>query len=672
MKPVLMRAAAIETVLLGVALLAAQAQKQLPDLTSLQIEDLMNVNVTSASKKEQKLSNVAAAIFVISEEDIRRSGATNIPDLLRMVPGLEVAQINPSTWAISARGFNGEYSNKLLVLIDGRAVYSPLFSGVYWDAQDVALDSIARIEVIRGPGAAVWGTNAVNGVINIITRSAGDTRGGLVQADAGTLEHPDGLVRFGGKIGNRGAYRAFADGLEMDHFIAPDGQSGKDDWYRFHGGIRIDEDLSAKDSLTFEGEAIRGNAGEMATTIVSISPPVNATLDLRDHFSGWSVLARWQRAVSSRSETSLQVYFDRGSRNDTTYGLGLNTLDTDFQDHVHWGRWQDLVWGLGYRLNSDDVAATLRILAAPSDLTTQIFSSFVQDEIAIRPDRFYVTVGTKLEHNYFNGFNLQPTARITWAPDARGMFWAAISGAQRTPSRGETAIRDNEEALPGPDNLPILISLFGNPNQKNERLIATEAGFRMALSDRLSFDSTAFFNRYHDLRSGEPGSTRLEMDPPPLHLLMPISLSNLLYGETHGIEMFASLKLSSQWTLSPGYTFLAIHLHHDAASQDLSSGPGAEGGSPRQQAQLRSQVNLPWRLQWTTSAYFVGRLPTPKIPSYTRLDTNIAWQLSDKVSLGLVGQNLLRGLHQEYAGSDLTVLPSLIRRSSYARITWRF
>ena len=205
MKPVLMRAAVIETVLLGVALLAAQAQKPLPDLTSLQIEDLMNVNVTSASKKEQKLSNVAAAIFVISEEDIRRSGATNIPDLLRMVPGLEVAQINPSTWAISARGFNGEYSNKLLVLIDGRAVYSPLFSGVYWDAQDVALDSIARIEVIRGPGAAVWGTNAVNGVINIITRSARDTQGGLVQADAGTLEHPDRLVRCGGKIGNRGA-----------------------------------------------------------------------------------------------------------------------------------------------------------------------------------------------------------------------------------------------------------------------------------------------------------------------------------------------------------------------------------------------------------------------------------------------------------------------------------
>jgi iron complex outermembrane recepter protein len=376
--------------------------------------------------------------------------------------------------------------------------------------------------------------------------------------------------------------------------------------------------------------------------------------------------------VSSRSETSLQVYFDRSSRTDTTYGIGLNTLDTDFQHHVHWGRWQDLVWGLGYRLNSDDIATTLRISATPSDLVTQIFSSFVQDEIAIRPDRLYVTLGAKLEHDYFNGFNLQPTARITWAPDARNMFWAAISGAQRTPSSGETAIRENQEVLPGPGNLPILISVFGNPHQENERLTATEAGFRMALSDKLSFDATAFFNQYHDLRSGEPGPTRLETDPPPLHLLVPIFLSNLLHGETHGLEMFASMKLSSQWTLSPGYTFLAIHLHHDAASQDLSTGPDAEGASPKQQAQLRSQVNLPWHLQWTTSAYFVGRLPTPKIPSYTRLDTNIAWQLSDKVSLGLVGQDLLRGLHQEYAGSDLTVLPSLIRRSSYARITWRF
>jgi iron complex outermembrane receptor protein len=672
MKPALIRAVAIGSVLSAVTFLTAQAQRPQTDLTTLKIEDLMNINVTSASKKEQKISKVPAAIFVITEEDIHRSGATNIPDLLRMVPGLEVAQVNPSTWAISARGFNGQYSNKLLVLIDGRTVYTPIFSGVFWDAQDVPLDSIGRIEVIRGPGATVWGTNAVNGVINIITKSAEDTRGGFATAAGGTLEHGLGMVRYGGKIGSRGAYRVFADSFEIGHFLTPDNQSGKDDWYSFHGGFRADADVTSKDSLTLTGEAVRGNAGEIATSIVSLLPPVTANLDLRDRFSGWSVLARWKRVLSPTSETSLQIYFDRINRGDTTYGIGLNTFDIDFQNHVNWGRRQDFVWGLGYRLSSDDTAATLRVSFNPPDLTTQIFSSFAQDEIAIRPDRLYVSLGTKLEHDYYNGFNLQPTARITWTPENRDMFWAAISGAQRTPSRVDTAVRINYAALPGPDNLPLLISLFGNPEKKNERLTATEAGFREQLSDILSFDSTAFFNQYRDLTSTEPGATRLEMDPPPLHLLMPSSLNNLLHGETHGFEMFANVKLASRWTLSPGYSFLTMHLHRDAASLDLTTVPESEGGIPNQQAQLRSQVNLPWHWQWTTSAYFVGRLAAPQIPSYTRLDTNLAWQPSDRISLRFVGQDLLRNLHQEYAGPDLTVLPSLIRRSAYAKITWRF
>jgi iron complex outermembrane receptor protein len=672
MKPVRLRSVAIELVLFALVPLAAQAQSAQTDLTTLKIEDLMNIDVTSASKKEQKISKVPAAIFVITQEDIHRSGATNIPDLLRMVPGLEVAQINPSTWAISARGFNGEYSNKLLVLIDGRTVYTPIFSGVFWDAQDVPLDSIGRIEVIRGPGATVWGANAVNGVINIITKSAGETQKAIATVAGGTLEHGSGMVLFGGSIGSRGAYRVFADSFEMGHFLIPNNQSGKDDWYIFHGGFRADADISSKDSLTMEGEAVRGNAGELATSIVSLLPPLTATFDLRDRFSGWNVLARWKRVLSPSSQTSLQVYFEHSNRGDTTYGIGLNTFDIDFQHHVNWGRRQDLVWGLGYRLSSDDTAATLRVSFNPPDLATYIFSSFVQDEIAIRPNRLYASLGTKFEYDYYNGSNFQPTARITWTPEDRDMFWAAISGAQRLPSRADTAVRVNYTAFPGPDNLPTLISLFGNPNQLNEHLTATEAGFRKQLSDRFSFDSTAFFNQYRDLSSEEPGAARLEADPPPLHLLIPEYFANLLHGETHGIEMFANAKLASRWTLSPGYSFLTMHIHRDATSLDVTGGPETEGGIPNQQAQLRSQVNLPWHWQWTTSAYFVGRLAAPKIPSYTRLDTNLAWQPSDRISLGLVGQDLLRDLHQEYSGPDLTVNPSLIRRSAYAKITWRF
>jgi iron complex outermembrane recepter protein len=672
MKRFLMRALACELVLIVLPILAAQAQNAPPDLTALKIEDLMNVDVTSASKKEQKLSQVPGAIFVITPEDIRRSGATNIPDLLRMVPGLEVAQINPSTWAISARGFNGEYSDKLLVLIDGRTVYTPTFSGVFWDAQDAPLDSIERIEVIRGPGATVWGENAVNGVISIITKSARDTQSGMVTANGGTLEHIGGMIRYGGPLGNRGAYRVFLDGFEMGHFLTPEHHNGEDDWYLFHGGFRADAQVSAKDSVALEGEAIRGNAGEMTNSVVSLQPPFNATLDLRERFSGWSVLGRWKRAISPSSETSLQIYFDRSNRGDTTYGLRLNTFDLDFQHHVHWGRRQDFVWGLGYRVSSDQMGDDFRISFQPQNLVTQIFSSFVQDEIAIRPHRLYVSLGTKLEHEYYNGFNLQPSARLTWTPDDRDTFWAAFSGAQRTPSRVETSIRYNVAALPGPDNLATLISVFGNSNQLNERLIATEAGFRKQLSDRLSFDSTVFFNQYHDLVSEEPGAPRIEVDPPPVHLLVPEYFANLIHGETHGIEISANMKLTSRWTLSPGYTFLTMHLHRQAGGMDLHTAPETEGGSPNQQAQLRSNVNLPWHWQWTTSAYFDGRLPAQSIPSYTRLDSNLAWQASDKISVGLVGQNLLRNLHEEYAGPDLTVLPSLIRRSAYGRITWRF
>ena len=252
------------------------------------------------------------------------------------------------------------------------------------------------------------------------------------------------------------------------------------------------------------------------------------------------------------------------------------------------------------------------------------------------------------------------------------MFWAAVSGAQRTPSRGETGVRDNEAVYPGPDSLPVLISAFGNPAQKNERLIATEAGFRKAFTERLSFDSAIFFNHYQDLISGEPGATRLETDPPPVHLLMPFDIANLLHGESHGIEAFASMKLADRWTLSPGYTFLTMHLHRDPTGLDVNTGPETEGSIPNQQAQLRSNVNLPRHWEWTTSAYFVGRLAAPKIASYTRLDINLVWHPSDRLSLGVVGQNLLQDLHQEYSGPVLTVVPSLVRRSAYARLTWRF
>ncbi|MGA2048179.1 MAG: TonB-dependent receptor [Terracidiphilus sp.] len=632
----------------------------------------MSIKVTSVSKKEQKTSQAPAAIFVISREDIVHSGALNIPDLLRMVPGLEVAQIDDGKWAISARGFNGQYSNKLLVLFDGRTVYSPIFAGVFWDSQNVPLDSIERIEVIRGPGAAVWGSNAVNGVINIITLSAGDTQGSYIAASAGNASIGPETICYGGKAHYLGAYRVSAEGFHANALPTLAGLNGQDDWRLVHGRFRTDTTLSVKDSLTTEGELYRGNAGEIAYVPVSLMPPENADVVLRDRYSGWNLLMRWNRNISPGSETSLQVYFDRTSRGDSTYGIGLNTFDVDFQHHISLGAKQDIVWGLGYRVSSDDIDPDLRISATPQNRNTQLFSSFVQDEIAILPDRVYLSLGARLEHNDYTRFNLQPSARLVWTPDSKNSVWGAISHADRTPARSDTGLRVNYAALPGPGNLAMLISFFGNPNQKNEQLEAFETGYRTTLSSRISLDSTAFYNRYRDLVSVEPEPMSLETNPGPPHLLMPSSFGNGLYGETHGIEAFANLKMARFWTLSPGYTFFVMHLHPIAASLDATDAAETEGGNPNHQGQLRSHVSLPWNLEWNASAYFVNRLPAASIPSYTRFDTGLSWRAGENVSLSLVGQNLLKDLHPEYSGPNSTVQSGLMRRAAYARMTWSF
>jgi iron complex outermembrane receptor protein len=645
--------------------------EQTSDLTQKSLEDLMSIEVTSVSKKEQKTSEAATAVFVISQEDIRRSGALNIPDLLRMVPGLDVAQIDAGKWAVSARGFNGQYSDLLLVMVDGRAVYNPIFAGVFWDSQNVALENIERIEVIRGPGAAVWGSNAVNGVINIITKSAGETQGGYV---AGSLGNTSGRVAvgYGGKVRGLGAYRIYGQGFHYNSLPTLTGLNGQDDWHLARTGFRTDSTLSAKDSVTTEGEFYTGNAGELATVPVSVQPPVTATLALRDRYSGWNALTRWNHTVSSRSDTSLQIYFDRTTRNDTTYDLGLNTLDIDFQHHINLGTRQDIVWGLGYRVSSDGTNPTLRIVFTPQNSVTQLFSSFVQDDIALRPDRLHLSLGARVEHNSYTGFDVEPSARLAWTPNSKNMIWGAVSGADRTPARSDTDVRVNYTALPGPGGMPIVVGIFGNPKYKNEQLTAFEAGYRNTWTSRFSLDSTVFYNRYRDLTSVEPGTMGVETNPAPMHLLVPESFGNGLYGEAHGIELFANWKVASFWTLSPGYTFFSMHLHTFAGSQDFTDAAGTEGGSPDHKAQLRSSVSLPWHLQWNASAYFVNRLPAVSIPSYTRVDTNLIWNVAERLSMSVVGQNLLKDLHPEYAGPDSTEQPGLMRRGAYAKITWSF
>jgi len=648
----------------------AWPQRKPVDLTALSMEDLMNIEVTSVSKKQQKLSQTAAAIFVITQEDIRRSGATNIPDILRMAPGLDVAQINGSSWAISSRGFNDQVANKLLVLIDGRTVYSPLFNGVYWDVQEVPLEDIERIEVIRGPGAAIWGANAVNGVINIISKKASDTQGLLITGGGGTHDAAFGTAQYGGTLGRDTTYRVDSDNYSRNHLANLAGQNGDDGWNLYRGGFRVDSKLGAKDSLTVQGDGYSGSEGEIVPSVTSFNLPQPRVLNLRQEIGGGDVLSRWDRAISPTSQTALQIYFDRTSRSDATYGEDRDTFDIDFQHHITRGNRQDFVWGLGFRATSDDIRKSFAVMFNPSEETDLLFSLFAQDEIAIRPGSLYLTLGARLEHNRFTGFDIQPSAGIAWLATDKTMFWASLSRAVGTPSR-DVDVRFNQAVSPGPGGMPLLVSVFG-AGQKDENVQATEAGYRTQISEHLSLDLTGFYNSYTNIRSSETGVPFVEFVPAPAHLVLPIFLRNLLHGESHGAEMAVNWKPLTRWTLSPGFSYLQLHLHSAPTSTDAGTARTREGSSPRQQAQLRSHVELPRGWAWDTSVYFVGRLPALQIPSYTRLDTSLTWQALERLSFSLVGQNLIQDHHLEFDAPGQLVASSLVKRSAYAKMVWHF
>jgi len=649
----------------------ASPQETPKDLGNKSLEDLMNIEVTSVSKKEQKLSQIASAIFVITQDDIRRSGATNIPDLLRTVPGLDVAQINGSTWQISSRGFNAQYSDKVLVLIDGRTVYSPLFSGVYWDVQDVPLEDIERIEVIRGPGATVWGANAVNGVINIITKSAKETQGSLLTAGGGTHEPGFGVAQYGGKVHQATSYRIFVKGFNYNSFPSLSGQDGYDGSDLLHGGFRVDSTLAKRDSLTVQGDLYEGSEGETAN-IATLTPPFGQVLTVSTSVSGGNVLGRWNHTFSPHSDTSLQIYLDRTKRNSILEGEAVNTFDMDFQHHIGWGSRQDFVWGAGYRYISYATTGSLTVSFNPASQDLELFSSFVQDEITLKPERLYLTIGTKLEHNDFSGFEFQPSARIAWNLNKADTLWAGYSRARRTPSPSDRGLRIGFAAFPGPGGLPVLLTILGSPNTVSENLDAFEAGYRAQLRPNVSLDLSIFYNRYGNLETLEPGVPFLELNPPPPHLNVPLVFANKMHGESYGIEMTVNWKATNRWTLSPGYAFERIHLQTNPGSQDTTSVSTGEGNSPHIQAQLRSNLVLPRGLEWNASAYFVGRLPAEQVPSYTRLDTGITWRASEHLTVSLVGQNLLKDHHLEANSSDQAELSGLIKRSAYVKLTWQF
>jgi iron complex outermembrane receptor protein len=641
-------------------------------LASQSLEDLMSMKVTSVSKKEETLSRTAAAIFVITLEDIARSGALNIPDLLRMVPGVDVAQISANAWAISIRGFNAKYDNKLMVMVDGRSVYTQTNSDVNWDTFDVPLEDIERIEVIRGPGGSSWGANAVNGVINIITKKASESRGETITGSGGNLDQGSGFAQYGGAFKKSTDFRVYGKYFNYDHMPGADAESGGDGWHMLRGGFRSDTTLSAKDTLTMQGDFYAGREGDPAFTLPSVTSPgfvvLNGQVDLRGGF----IQSVWNHSYSERSNTTLQISFDRYTRGDPVLPETRDTVLADFQHNVSWGSRQSIVCGVGYNFTTDRLVSTLTVSFTPENRATDLFSSFVQDEISLIPDRLYLTVGTKLEHNDYTGFGLMPTARGAWILTPRDTLWAAVSRALRTPARDDTNFRLNLGDVAPPESTPDLLAILSNPRLKDERLIAYEFGYRSQIRQNLSFDAAGYYNDYDDLRTSEPGTPFFEETPAPPHLVLPLVYANLMYGETHGAEAFASWKATNRWTLSPGYALELVHLHTDPQSEDTQTGPFIMGTVPRHMAGLRSHLDLSHGFTSDVNANFVDRLPAQGIPSYTRLDAQLSWKIGERLQGSVVGQNLLVGHRLEFVDPNSNENSTAIKRSAYAKLSLQF
>jgi iron complex outermembrane recepter protein len=643
---------------------------QQADLSTKSLEDLMSIEVSSVSTRQEKLSRTAAAVFVITEKDIEQSDAINIPDLLRMVPGLDVAQINGNVWAISSRGLNDRFSNELLVLVDGRAVYTPTFGGVFWDSLDLPLEDIDRIEVIRGPGGSIWGGNAVNGVINIITKDAATTRGALVEGGTGNVNQGFGTLQYGGVWKHSINYRAYAKYFNEDHRVGI-GEPGDDGWHQLRGGFRADSSVSRKDGLAFQGDIYAGREGQEIPYLPSIVSPAPELIDAEVNVSGGFLQGVWTHKYSDRADFSLQSSFERYEHDDALRE-GRATFDLTFQDHLAIGTRQDVVWGAGYTYSSSHAAGSLFISLRPANLATHVFSAFAQDQIALAPNRLYVTLGTKIEHDYFSGYSLMPAASAAWMITRNRTLWASVARAERTPSYLDANIRLNVGGFIGADGTPVLISVFGNPHLADEGMNAYEAGYRASLRKSFALDVAAYYDTYDHQETTEPAALFTENSPWPPHTVIPSVYENLMHGESHGAEAFATWSPSGRFTLAPGYAYEVVRMHLDPSSKDTDSVAEAEGSAPVHSAQLRAHYALPHRLDWNTSAYFVDRLVDPAVPSYTRVDTSVSWHWSEDNSFTLAGQNLVSDRHLEYIDTNGSTQATLVKRGVYAKFEWRF
>jgi len=645
------------------------AEKGIADMT---LEDLLNIKVTTASRKSQSLSHVPAAVFVITAEDIQRSGATSVPEALRLAPGVEVAKMANNKWAVSIRGFNERFANKLLVLMDGRSVYSPLFTGLFWEAEDTLLEDVERIEVIRGPGAALWGSNAVNGVINIITRKAQDTQGGQFTAIAGSQEGAGASLRYGGQLDDQTHYRVYVKSFDRRASIGADGQPGHDTWRADRVGYRLDRHGRNGGKNTLIAEAYDSHAGDQWTMATLQAPYVDVRA-LTQHNSGYSLLGRTEQVLGNGSEWSLRGSFARTHLDVGGFTEDRDTLDVDFQYRFHPSSAHDVMWGWNYRNSSDDIQSNAMLLTSPASRRLGYAGIFIQDDVTLVPQTLKATLGARVEKRTAASLQFQPNLRLMWTITPTQSLWASAARAVRTPSRGESDTAASLFTIPpfspnNPSPFPILVQTA--PGQTtgfgDEKMDAIELGYRQELAPNLSLDATLYSNRYTDLRGGPVSSPVPVGFPIPSYLLLPVVIDNSATANTHGLEISAEWRPQPWWRLQGGLT-----LFH--ASVAMPSGdPLYTDNSPAHQFSLRSAMNLSGGRLLDATIKRVGQLQQGPIPSYTQLDLRYAWTPVRNLELALVGQNLLDARHREFISNYLPSQQLEIRRSIYLNAVWKF
>lgn len=605
-------------------------------LKDMTLDELMNLEVTSVSKSPEKLTEVASAIQVITSDDIHRSPYYRLPEALRLAPNLQVGQSNSHDWAVTARGFNGApasnstLANKLLVMIDGRSVYTPLFGGVFWDAQNVFLEDLDRVEVVSGPGGTLWGANAVNGVINIITKNARESQGWMASAAAGSFLQDHLALRYGGHVDTFVYFRVYGQRFDQANTTRViDGSSAQDAWDMTQGGFRMDYFRSAKNNFTLQGDLYAGSADTGNTVI-----------------NGQNILGRWSHTFSEEANLSLQVYFDRTWRDlrNTLFRDELTTYDFDFQHRFPIGADNHILWGAGYRMIEDVTQNSPGISFRMPTRTLQLFNGFIQDRIVLVDEELTLTIGTKLLHNDYSGFEVQPSARLTCTPTPTQTIWAAVSRAVRTPSRF-----DADEIT------PTLTTKNGEFD--SEKVVAYEAGYRIRPIERMSFSVAVFYNRYDDLRSVNTNDM-----PPPAFLF-----ANDQKATSWGVEFSGNLIATSWWRLRGGYTFLDKRFSNKSAAV-VKGSDLFEAIDPKNQALLQSIIDIGKNLEFDLIGRYIDPLPalgsTPAVPSYTTFGARLAW-IFRQFEFSIVGQNLATKRHGEFGSRE-------IPRSFYLKGTLSF